>query len=363
MDPKAQKELLELFQDAIQVGGAAIEMRVRRFTSLVRQSDQALAAAVMPMVTGTAMRRLDTPSVSPVDSDTKMPLVRFESQDRPAAEPLLSPEATVAVTRLLKERESAEKLTAAGLVPIRSVLMSGPPGVGKTMTARWLARRLDLPLLTLDLASVMSSFLGRTGANVRAVLEHAQRQPCVLLLDEFDAIAKRRDDDSDVGELKRLVTVILQTIDDWTPMSLLVAATNHGELLDPAVWRRFDMRMDFELPSAALISRAFRTKGVDRVMADLLARLFEGQSMSAVSRAVDASRKEHVLHGVRFEQALVNAALDAGRQHGAAAKVLRAAGRDLQILLHQAQGMPAREIADAIGVSHTTVLRSIKSHA
>ncbi|TWO71565.1 AAA family ATPase [Caenimonas sedimenti] len=338
-------------------------MRVRRFTSLVRQSDEALAAAVMPMVTGTAMRRHDTSSAPPVDSDTKLPLVRFESPDQPAAEPVLSPEATVAVTRLLKERESADKLTAAGLVPIRSVLMSGPPGVGKTMTARWLARQLHLPLYTLDLASVMSSFLGRTGANVRAVLEHAQREPCVLLLDEFDAIAKRRDDDSDVGELKRLVTVILQTIDDWTPMSLLVAATNHGELLDPAVWRRFDMRMNFELPSPALISLAFQAKGVERAMADLLAKLFAGQSMSAVARVVDASRKEHVLHGVKFEQALVNAAMEASQQHGMAVKVLRSAGRDLQVLLHQAQGMPAREIADAIGVSHTTVLRSIKSNA
>src|SRR2546427_8279310 len=95
----------------------------------------------------------------------------------------------------------------------------------------------------------MSSYLGKTGANVRAVLSHAQEQPCVLLLDEFDAIAKRRDDDSDVGELKRLVTVILQTIDDWQPTSLLVAATNHSDLLDPAVWRRFDVTLQFDLPN------------------------------------------------------------------------------------------------------------------
>lgn len=358
MDPKAQKELLDLFQDAMQVGGAAIEMRVRRFASLIRQSDADLAHAVMPLVAATGLRR-GAPTAPPVDSDTKLPLARFESPQTAVPQPVLSTDIEKGVGRLLKERRAADRLTAAGLVPLRSVLMSGPPGVGKTMTARWLARQLHLPLYTLDLASVMSSFLGRTGANVRAVLEHAKQEPCVLLLDEFDAIAKRRDDDSDVGELKRLVTVILQTIDDWTPMSLLVAATNHGELLDPAVWRRFDMTLVFRLPDPTQISGAFRDKGVTPQMADLLATLFDGQSMSAVARAVDTSRKEQVLHGQPFEEALVTASLELAEQHGLDSKALQGTRRDLLILLHQSNGMPAREIADKIGVSHTTVLRSI----
>jgi len=360
MDPKAQKELLDLFQDGIKVGGAAIEMRVRRFASLIRQSDPELAHAVMPLVAATGLRR-SAPTAAPVDSDTKLSLVRFESPQSPVPQPVLSPDVEKGVARLLKERQAADRLAAAGLVPVRSVLMSGPPGVGKTMTARWLARQLHLPLYTLDLASVMSSFLGRTGANVRAVLDHAQQEPCVLLLDEFDAIAKRRDDDSDVGELKRLVTVILQTIDDWTPLSLLVAATNHGELLDPAVWRRFDMTLDFRLPEPPQISAALQAKGVAIPMAELLATLFDGQPMSAVTRVVEVSRKEQVLHGQPFDEALVTASLELAEQHGLGSKVLRAARRNLLILLHQSSGMPAREIADRIGVSHTTVLRSIRT--
>src|SRR3546814_12962186 len=89
------------------------------------------------------------------------------------------------------------------------LLFCGQPGVGKTLAAHWMAQELKLPLLTLNLATVMSSFLGKTGNNVRAVFDHAISRPCVLLLDEFDAIATRRHDDTAVGELKRLVTVLL----------------------------------------------------------------------------------------------------------------------------------------------------------
>jgi len=97
----------------------------------------------------------------------------------------------------------------------------------------------------------MSSFLGKTGSNIRVVLDFARRQPCVLLLDEFDAITKRRDDSAEIGELKRLVTVLIQAIDEWPADGLLVAATNHPELLDPAIWRRFDRVVEFPLPTSS----------------------------------------------------------------------------------------------------------------
>ena len=128
-----------------------------------------------------------------------------------------------------------------GLSPTRSAIFVGPPGVGKTLTARWLASQLGVPLYVLDLTAVMSSLLGRSGTNLRAALDFAKRSPCVLLLDEIDAIAKRRSDDTDIGELKRLVTVILQEVDEWPATGLLLAATNHAELIDPALWRRFDL--------------------------------------------------------------------------------------------------------------------------
>ena len=128
--------------------------------------------------------------------------------------------------------------------------------LGKTLAARWIAKKLNRPLIVLDLWAVMSSFLGRTGNNIRNVLDYAKGLDCVLLLDEFDAIAKRRDDAVEIGELKRLVTVLLQEIDEWPSSGLLLAATNHPDLLDPAVWRRFELIVEFPMPTEAEIRQA-----------------------------------------------------------------------------------------------------------
>lgn len=361
MERRAQDELVHLFRDAISVGGAAIEMRLRRFASYIRPTDEGLADAIAPLVTGAtrSLRRDQAVPLSPTDSDTKLSLVRTEAADVSREKPVLSAGLEKALDQVVRERRAADKLTAAGLMPCRSILMSGPPGVGKTMTAGWLAGQLNVPLLTLDLASVMSSFLGKTGANLRAVLNHAQEQPCVLLLDEFDAIAKRRDDDTDVGELKRLVTVILQTIDDWSPLSLLVAATNHGELLDPAVWRRFDVTLTFELPDAVQRQSLLALQGLEPSIARAIAAVTEGQTFSALSRAIHSARKQNVLDGKAFVDALVEWAVFLNNKL-ASSRQLKRARRDLQVLLLNGRDQTTREIAQALGVTHTTVIRTLK---
>lgn len=120
--------------------------------------------------------------------------------------------------------------------------------MGKTYTANWLAYKLALPLITLDLATSISSYLGRSGQNIKSVFDYVRAQPAVLFLDEFDAIAKRRDDEGDLGELKRLVNVLLKEIETCPKGSIVLAATNHPELLDRAIWRRFDRVIELPLP-------------------------------------------------------------------------------------------------------------------
>ena len=195
------------------------------FTNLLRESP----------TPASPLREAETPL--PVDVDTRLHLMRVETHPSVDHEPVFATSIEASLSQLVKERQNPEALLQVGLEPTRAALFVGPPGVGKTMAARWFARELKKPLLILDLAAVMSSFLGRTGSNVRHVLEYARSIDCVLLLDELDAIAKRRDDRSEIGELKRLVTVLIQQIDDWPSSRMLLAATNHPDLLDPAIWR------------------------------------------------------------------------------------------------------------------------------
>lgn len=217
-------------------------------TELVRRGPTRLS----PLRDATAVAALP----APVDADSRLELVRHELGEPERQPALWVPEVAAALAALRDERLNADRLEVAGLDPTRTALFVGPPGVGKTLAARQIADELGLPLLVLDLAAVMSSLLGKTGGNLRQVIDYAKSRPCVLLLDELDAVAKRRDDVSEIGELKRLVTVLLQAIDDWPPTGLLLAATNHPDLLDPAVWRRFERVVAFPLPTAEEVVRA-----------------------------------------------------------------------------------------------------------
>ncbi|CAG0947220.1 partial ATP-dependent zinc metalloprotease FtsH, partial [Anaerolineae bacterium] len=239
------KELVQLARLALAGRRQDVEMYLRRLARKTAQERPEIAEALSSLLTQGLTRqsplRGEATDLLPVDRDSRLELMRVEAPDDIDVAPLLPAEILRQLESVLSEREKEADLFKAGLAPTKSLLFTGPPGVGKTISARWIAKKLGKPLLTLDLSAVMSSYLGRTGTNVRFVLDYAKQRECVLLLDELDAIAKRRDDGSEIGELKRLVTVLLQEIDDWPPTGLLIAATNHASLLDPAVWRRFEL--------------------------------------------------------------------------------------------------------------------------
>lgn len=171
----------------------------------------------------------------------------------PSDRHLVLPEETGrSLKTVLDEYRSSGKLAEAGLTPRRKLLFWGPPGCGKTATAEWLAMQLRLPFGVVRLASLITSYVGETGANIQKVLQIANQNPMILLVDEADAIAKSRDDENDVGELRRVVNALLQGLDAFTSnQSIVILASNHTHLFDQALWRRFDDVIEFPPPSEA----------------------------------------------------------------------------------------------------------------
>ncbi|MGC4233667.1 MAG: ATP-binding protein [Niabella sp.] len=164
----------------------------------------------------------------------------------------------VHIIQLIKEHTYIHELSRYRLPVNNKVLLHGSSGCGKTMTAKAIAQALEKNILILNLSNVVCSRIGETSQNIKQVFDKAGREKAVLFLDEFDQIGKARDnDDKDVGEMRRLVNTLIQLIDYYPENALLLCATNHVEMIDTALLRRFQLRINFEMPAPKVLDKYY----------------------------------------------------------------------------------------------------------
>ena len=208
------------------------------------------ALASVPVTASSELRRSAAPGRDFV----------IESDPRVGLDSLILTLPAERLTRqLVEEHHRADLLRAQGMQPRHRVLLSGPPGNGKTSLAEAVAEAVAVPLLTVRYDALVGAYLGETNARLARLFEYVRTTPCVLFFDEFDAVGKERGDIHETGEIKRVVSFLLMQLDQLPSYVVVVAATNHAELLDRAVWRRFQLRIDMPLPShdaaAVLVDR------------------------------------------------------------------------------------------------------------
>lgn len=223
----------------------------------IRNSIQEKETFHLQKVSQAMSNSLEQLPLLPIDQETKFDLADIILPDIKKEKPLLKDDTLSKIQEFILFITKAKELKNAGLGVTSSMILFGPPGCGKTMAVNYIASALNLPLITARCDALVSSYLGSTSKNIRQLFDFSSQKPCVLFLDELDALAKARDDKHELGELKRVVVSLLQNIDNLPEETILIAASNHENLLDSAVWRRFEYRIPIELPDMKVRKNLF----------------------------------------------------------------------------------------------------------
>ena len=238
----------------------------------------------------------------PHDEESGLPLATVSEQYYSMDDLVLDEEVKERIAYIIDENKNIGRLLEYGLKPKQKILLCGPPGTGKTLTSKVIASALGLPLVRVELDSLVPSFLGETGDNLRKVFDLAEESRCVMLFDGFDVIARPRDDGQEHGEIKRVISSFMQMAGGYNGRGMLVATSNHQHLPDPAVWRRFDDMLLYDMPDAGgrrlLLGRRLAAIGYTAGPGNLTGRTrgfsaadIAGVCEDAMRRAVLAGRK------------------------------------------------------------------------
>ena len=254
--PKAKSmytEIIKIIEGGLKKEPAKVIQYAKKLADkLTEEGDVQLAKGIRNILENRGANTLSMEQLittAPVDSETRMSIVDVFNPAESDFNVVLPETIARKVAEFIKVIENKDMIKSHGLTLQSTLLLYGLPGVGKTTIAKYISWKTKLPLVTARLDTLVSSLLGNTSKNIRKVFEYADSKPCILFLDEFDAIAKARDDQHEMGELKRVINSLLQNIDTFSQNNVLLAATNHPELLDKAIWRRFNTVIEVGQPT------------------------------------------------------------------------------------------------------------------
>jgi DNA polymerase III delta prime subunit len=291
----ASKQVERLREHLAKAGAVKEAATLERLLGAVEETRDLAPSRVEVSRTMVSGERL-TPDINPpIDRETGARLCSIDFMEPDLPSPIFSPAVQATIDGLLQEWGSVAALQSLGVEPTHTLLIYGPPGSGKTVTAHHIAKRLNLPVVTAKIDGLISSFLGTTARNIANLFDFANRYACVLLLDEFDALAKLRDDPQEIGEIKRVVNTLLQNLDLRRDFGITVAITNHDRLLDPAVWRRFETQVHMGEPEVhareKLIARFLKPIETGSATRRIFAYCLAGRSGADLERTCSAVKR------------------------------------------------------------------------
>ncbi|SMF90232.1 ATPase family associated with various cellular activities (AAA) [Azospirillum oryzae] len=244
-------------------------------------------------------RTASKPTLIAVPRGELASLVRASYSEIRLSDVVLAEEVEIRLRRIVREHRERGLLEEKGLMPRRKVLLSGPPGTGKSLTAAAIAGELGLPLFTVQLDGVITKFMGETAAKLRIVFDAMQGARGVYFFDEVDALATRRGAENDIGEARRMLNSFLQFLDEDSSGSLILAATNHQELLDRAIFRRFEATVRYDLPPPDHVRRILAQRLLQFELADVswseISAAAKGLSQADIVAAADDAARDAVL--------------------------------------------------------------------
>lgn len=301
-DREALNKQVSRLRDRLEKAGEGKEAATLERLRAAARDTQEMAPSRVEMSRGQMVGEVLELGVNPpIDRETGARLCTIDFPTRNSGAPVYALRVVEAVEGLLGEWTNQSALKAVGVSPTRSLLIYGPPGSGKTVTAHYIAARLGLPLITARIDGLISSFLGTTARNIANLFDFANRYACVLLLDEFDALAKLRDDPQEIGEIKRVVNTLLQNLDLRRNVGITIAITNHDRLLDPAVWRRFETHLQLGEPDEtareSLIARFLQPINAPDSTLRVFSYCLAGRTGADIERICTAVKRTLALSG------------------------------------------------------------------